>query len=125
MSRRLLIVAHAPSENTLSLRGAVGRGARGETGIEVRVVAPLQAGPDDVLAAQAVILGTTENLGYMSGALKDFFDRPYNPLLDKTQGLPSALYIRAGSDGTGTRRGVEPILSGLRWRAVQEPLICR
>ena len=125
MAKRLLIVAHAPSENTLSLREAVERGARSETGIEVRVVAPLQAGPDDVLAAQAVILGTTENLGYMSGALKDFFDRSYNPLLEKTQGLPYALYIRAGSDGTGTRRGVETITTGLRWRAVQEPLICK
>ena len=125
MAKRLLIVAHAPSENTLSLRAAVERGARSETGIEVRVVAPLQAGPDDVLAAQAVILGTTENLGYMSGALKDFFDRSYNPCLEKTQGLPYALYIRAGSDGTGTRRGVETITTGLRWRAVQEPLICK
>ena len=120
MSKRLLIVAHAPSENTLSLRGAVERGALSETGIDVRVVAPLQAGPDDVLAAQAVILGTTENLGYMSGALKDFFDRSYNPLLEKTQGLPAAVYIRAGSDGTGTRRGVETILTGLRWGLVQQ-----
>src|SRR5262245_53659937 len=85
MAKRLLIVAHAPSENTLSLRDAVERGALSETEIEVRVIAPLQAGPDDVLAAQAVILGTTENLGYMSGALKDFFDRSYNPLLEKTQ----------------------------------------
>src|SRR6195256_7083561 len=125
MVKRLLIVAPAPSENTLSLRDATERGARSETGIDVRVVAPLQAGPDDVLAAQAVILGTTENLGYMSGALKDFFDRSYNPLLEKTQGLPCALYIRAGSDGTGTRRAVETILTGLRWRAVQEPLICK
>jgi len=125
MTKRLLIVAHAPSDNTLALRAAVDRGARSETGVNVRVVAPLQAGPDDVLAAQAVILGTTENLGYMSGALKDFFDRSYNACLEKTQGLPYALYIRAGSDGTGTRRGVETILTGLRWRAVQEPLICK
>lgn len=125
MSKRLLIVAHAPSENTLSLRAAVERGALSETEIDVRVVAPLQAGPDDVLAAQAVILGTTENLGYMSGALKDFFDRSYYPCLERTQGMPYALYIRAGSDGTGTRRGVETIVTGLRWRAVQDPLICR
>lgn len=118
-------MAHAPSENTLSLRQAAERGALGETGIDVRVVAPLQAGPDDVLAAQAVILGTPENLGYMSGALKDFFDRSYNPLLERTQGLPCAVYIRAGSDGTGTRRGIETILTGLRWKLVQEPLVCR
>ena len=125
MSRRLLIVAHAPSENTLSLRAAVERGALSETEVDVRVIAPLQAGPDDVLAAQAVILGTTENLGYMSGALKDFFDRSYYPCLERTQGMPYVLYIRAGSDGTGTRRSVETIVTGLRWRAVQEPLIYR
>jgi len=125
MSNRLLIVAHAPSDNTRALCAAVERGASSEAGVEVKVIPPLQAGPDDVLAAHAVILGTTENLGYMSGALKDFFDRSYNPLLEKTQGLPSALYIRAGSDGTGTRRGVETILTGLRWRAVQEPLLCK
>src|SRR5690242_7985374 len=123
--KRLLIVAHAPSENTRALRDAAERGARGETGIDVRVVAPLQSGPDDVLAAQAVILGTTENLGYMSGALKDFFDRSYNPLLERTQGLPCAVYIRAGHDGTGTRRAVMSIVTGLRWQAVQEPLVCR
>ena len=125
MTKRLLIVAHAPSDNTLALRAAVERGARSETGLDVRVVAPLQAGPDDVLAAQAIVLGTTENLGYMSGALKDFFDRSYNACLEKTQGLPYALYIRAGSDGTGTRRGIETITTGLRWRAVQEPLVCK
>jgi hypothetical protein len=125
--KRLLIVAHAPSPNTRRLRDAVLAGAQAPEieNVEVATLAPLDAGPEDLLAAQAVILGTTENLGYMSGALKDFFDRSYYPCLEKTQGLPYALYVRAGHDGTGTRRGVETIVTGLRWRALREPLICR
>lgn len=127
MMRRLLIVAHAPSDNTRRLLDAVLDGARAAETETVEIVArpPLQSGPEDVLAAHAVILGTTENFGYMSGALKDFFDRSYYPCLERTQGLPFALFVRAGQDGTGTRRAVDAITGGLRWRAVHEPVICR
>lgn len=127
MTKHLLIVAHVPSDNTRRLRDAVVKGAGNPdiAGLESRVLIPFEAKPDDVLWADAVILGTTENLGYMSGALKDFFDRIYYPCLERTQGKPYALYIRAGQDGTGTRRGIETIVTGLRWRAARDPLICR
>ncbi|MBT5415585.1 MAG: flavodoxin family protein [Rhodospirillaceae bacterium] len=125
--KRLLIVAHAPSPNTRKMVEAVLAGARAPEieGVDAVHLPPLDAGPEDVLTAQAVILGTTENLGYMSGALKDFFDRSYYPCLDKTDALPCALYIRAGLDGTGTKRAVESVVTGLRWKAVREPLLCR
>ena len=126
-TKTLLIVAHAPSKNTSALRDAALRGASHEDIESVQVIckAPLDAGPDDVLSANAILLGTTENLGYMAGAMKDFFDRSYYPVLEEKQGLPCAIYIRAGHDGTGTRRALESILTGLRWKLVQDPLICR
>ncbi|MBM86501.1 MAG: flavodoxin [Rhodospirillaceae bacterium] len=125
--KRLLVVAHVPSPNTLRLRDAIVSGASNREIEDVETIAksPFEAGPEDVLIADAVILGTTENLGYMSGALKDFFDRTYYPILELTRGKPYALYIRAGMDGTGTRRAVQSITTGLKWRPVQDPLICR
>jgi len=127
MTRHLLVVAHAPSPNTRALANAVLSGARHTdiNGVSCAWIEPLRATADDVLAADGVILGTTENLGYMSGALKDFFDRIYYLCLEKTDALPYALYIRAGHDGTGTRRAVERITTGLRWKPVCDPLICR
>ena len=126
--KTLLVVAHAPSENTATLRDAVLEGAAevgADGGLRVVSKTPFDAGAADVLEADGLLLGTTENLGYMSGALKDFFDRIYYPCLEETQGRPYALWIRAGHDGTGTRRAVESITTGLRWRAVTEPVVCR
>lgn len=125
--KTLLIVAHAPSDNTRRLVESILTGAREAAGDTVQVIykPPLDATPADVMAADAIVLGTTENLGYMSGALKDFFDRCYYPVLEKKQGMSCAAYIRAGQDGTGTRRAIQSIVTGLRWNWVQEPLVLK
>jgi len=124
--KSILIIAHMPSPNTTRLAQATLDGAQSPEieGVSARLLSPFDAHAEDVLAADALIIGTTENLGYMSGALKDFFDRTYYDCLDKTDAKPFAAFIRAGLDGTGTKRAILSITGGLRWKPVQEPMIC-
>jgi len=125
--RNLVVISHAPSVNTKRMLEAIIKGANHHdiTNVAVRSIAPLDTRPKDIQAAHAIIIGTTENLGYMAGLIKDVFDRCYYECLESTQGLPFTFYVRAGSDGTGTKRAIESIATGLRWRLVQQPLICK
>ena len=59
----------------------------------------------------------------MAGATKDFFDRCYEELREKTQGLPVIYYVRAGLDGEGSKVAINKILVGLRWKQILPPLI--
>lgn len=118
----LLIVANTPSDNTQALADAVTRGAQ-TSSINVLFCSPLEADSAQVRKADAVIIGTTENFGGMSGLIKDFFERIYYDCIDHTEGMPFALYVRAGLDGQGTLDGVQRITTGLKWKLVQEPLL--
>jgi multimeric flavodoxin WrbA len=91
-------------------------------GVEVSVVPALTATAVDVLEADAYVLGTPANLGYISGALKHFFDQIYYPCLDATVGRPYGVFIHGNNDTTGALRAVETITTGLRWRLAQPPL---
>ena len=124
-NRHLLIVYHTQSGTTRRMADAVLRGARHPDieGIEVRVVDPLEADADDLLWADGLILGTPENFGYMSGAMKYFLDRVYYPCLDKVNGKPYALFIRAGNDGSGAVNSIQRILKGLALKQVQDPVL--
>ena len=125
MPKRLLIVANAPSPNARALAEAALAGARDEAvdGVEARWLEPLAAGPEDVLGASAVLLGTTENFGALAGLVKDFLERIYEPCLERTAALPWALWVRAGNDGEGAVRSTARIVTGLRWREAQPPLV--
>lgn len=123
----VLVVCHCPSSSVTTLRDHVAAGAREGCGADhrVRVLSPFDTQPDDVLESAGLILGTTENFGYMNGALKDFFERIYYPCQEATEGLPYALFVKGGQDGEGARTSVERIVTGLRWRAVQPALVMR
>ena len=123
--RQLLIVYHSQSGTTERMAEAVLRGARNEAigGVEVRALSPLDAAADDLLHCDALILGTPENFGYMSGALKYFLDRVYYPCLEKVEGKPYALFVRAGNDGTGAVSSVQRIVAGLALKEIQPPLV--
>ena len=125
MTKNLLIIAHAPSPNTRKLAKTALLGASHPDVGDVTVMAmsPFDVQVKDVLEADALIIGTTENIGYMAGATKDMFDRCYNDWLGQKEGLPVATYIRAGLDGTATKRALTSIFSAQKWRLIADPLI--
>ena len=124
-AKRLLIVYHSQSGTTSRMAHAVVRGARHPDvdGVEVRAKAALEADADDLLWADAFILGTPENFGYMSGAMKYFLDRAYYPCEKKVRGKPWAMFVRAGNDGSGAIGSIRRILKGLAVREVQKPVL--
>ena len=125
MARKLLIVYHTQSGTTSKMADAVIRGARDEAvdDVDVRVKSALEADADDLLWADGFILGTPENFGYMSGAMKYFLDRVFYPCENKVNGKPYALFIRAGNDGSGAISSLRRILTGLAVKEVQEPVL--
>lgn len=123
--KRLLIVHHTQSGNTGRLAEAVLRGAQRVAECDTRLKRAFDAGTEDLLACDGLLLGTPENFGYMSGALKDFFDRTYYPCEGKLVGLPYAVFVSAGNDGTGAVREIGRIANGYGWKAVAEALIVR
>jgi multimeric flavodoxin WrbA len=127
----LLIVHHSPTRSLQALTEAVVAGAHDDqlVGVDVVVRAALEADADDVLAADGYLLGTTANFGYMSGALKHFFDSTFlrvGGALDPTgaadsaegatTGRPYGLYVHGRYDLTGAVRSVQSIVSALGWK---------
>jgi len=121
---RLLVVHHTPSPAMQAMLESVLSGARTDEveGVDVVVIPALSATAVDVLAADGYLLGTPANIGYMSGALKHFFDGIYYPCLEATKKRPYGLYVHGASDTTGAVRAVEGITGGLGWQQTRPPV---
>jgi multimeric flavodoxin WrbA len=121
---RLLVVHHTPSPATQEMLEAVLAGARDDAieGVEVAAVPALVASAVDVLEADGYLLGTPANIGYISGALKHFFDTVYYPVLEATKGRPYAAYVHGNLGTEGAVKALETITTGLGWVAVAKPV---
>src|ERR1700735_1070611 len=120
----LLVVHHTPSPALEAMFEAAVSGARTDEveGVEVVIRPALTAAAVDVLGADGYLLGTPANIGYMSGALKHFFDGIYYPCLEATRRRPYGLYVHGNLDTAGAVRAGESIATGLRWRRARPPV---
>lgn len=132
---RLLVVHHSPTGSVRALTDAAVAGARDDAieGVEVVVRAALEATAEDVLGADGYLLGTPANFGYMSGALKHFFDSIFleagGALSDDGSAgssprgrKPFGLYVHGRYDTTGAVRSVLSIVQALPWTQAAEVL---
>jgi multimeric flavodoxin WrbA len=144
VTARLLVVHHSPTRSVRALTDAVLAGAADDAiaGVEVVVRPALEATADDVLGADGYLLGTPANFGYMSGALKHFFDSTFlavgGALSDDgsaaggaagggspagiTAGRPYGLYVHGRYDTEGAVRSVRSIVQALGWKQSAELL---
>ena len=124
--KHLLIIYGGQSGRTEALCQAACVGAAGMADeVELRCKPALAAGLDDLLWAHGLLIGTPENFGYMSGAVKDFLDRTYYPAENRTNGLPFAIFVSAGNDGSGAVTAIERIAIGYGWKAIADPVVVK
>ena len=125
--KHLLIVYHTQSDRTERMANAAYEGACHEdvSGVETRRLLCRDADADDLLWAHGLLLGTPENFGYMSGGMKDFFDRTFYAVEGKIAPLPYSVFISAGNDGLGALTAIRRIAKGYPFIEVQEPVIAR
>ena len=124
MSKTLLVVHHTPSPATREILEAVLAGASDPSidGVDVLVRPALAATLPDMLEADGYLFGTTANFGYMSGALKHFFDTVYYPSLDHVAGRPYGLWVHGNNDTVGAASAVEKLATGLALAKAAEVL---
>ena len=123
--RRLLIVYHSQFGNTAQLAEAARSGARDVPTVVTVLVRAASAGTEDLLAADGLIIATSENFGGMAGMTKDFLERVYYPCGERLAGRPYTALICAGNDGSGAMRDVDRVARGLALRKVHPGLIHR
>jgi len=122
---KILIVYHSQTGHTEQLAQAVFEGAKAIQDVDVILEKAAEASLEDLLTCDGLAVGTPENFGYMSGMIKDFFDRTYSGAQGKVFRKPFVIFISADNDGTGALRAIERIALGYKFKTVFKPVISR
>lgn len=123
----VLVTYHSQSGNTRKLAESVAEGVRDAPNSRARLKEAFNTHAGDIRECDAVVFCSPEYFGYMSGAIKDLFDRTYEELKDDPRSVrkPYCIVVSAGNDGSGAVRQIERLCKGYRFRKVQDPIICR
>lgn len=125
--KNLLIIYHSQSGKVEKMAQAIRVGASDsdidQENLHIKFLKVKDAGLNDLLWCDGIIIGTPENFGYMSGAVKDFFDRTFYSAEGKLQGLPYCLFVSAGNDGSGAVTSVQRIVNGYAFKEIHPPLV--
>jgi len=121
----ILVVYHSQTGNTERMATAVAQGAARIKNTEVILKKAVDTSLEDLLACDGLAIGTPENFGYMSGAVKDFFDRTFYPAEGKVFRKPYVVFVSAGNDGSGAVKSIERIALGYQFKKVYDPVIAR
>ncbi|SEM25074.1 NADPH-dependent FMN reductase [Syntrophus gentianae] len=122
---KILIIYSSQTGHTERMARAVLEGARAIEGVYVVLKKAAEATLEDLLGCDGLAVGTPENFGYMSGMVKDFFDRTYEGAQGKVFRKPFVIFVSAGNDGTGALRAIERIALGYKFKTVFTPVIAK
>ncbi len=120
--RIILIVYHSQGGTMKAMAEAVAQGALEIENTTTVLKTAQEATIDDLLGCHGIAVGSPEYFGYMSGAIKDFFDRTYEMGHECTHRLPYFLFVCAGNDGRGAVASMERIITGYRWKKIADPV---
>ncbi len=119
---KVLVVYHSLGGNTKKMAEAVAEGAEGVPGTEVTIKTGLEAGIDDLLACDAIALGSPDYFSYMAGGLKDFLDRTYYPSQEKVAGKPAGVFGSAGGPPDNILGVLQQAVRWFKLKAVGKPV---
>jgi flavorubredoxin len=121
---QVLIVFHSQGGNTKAAAQAVAEGAKKVAGTEVVVKEALSAKQDDLLACDAIAVGTPDYFSYMAGGLKDFFDRTYYPTQEKVTDKPCGIFVTHGGGGKAVD-SVQSMCRSFKFKLVGKPVLVK